>query len=266
MIFEESNIDVVRNVVAKFQNSHRIIWSNYFALSKCIACKYYMTSKTILIIKQEYYFYRLYILSADYIDMITILKKLPHGEYVLNIPHKGSIVDINAEIIYKAGFNLIGEYHRFYNKAIVEGNEYLSLYESLPNNNIAQWAEKSDSSQLWSLLSKTFSLYTDYIPTKEELELMILNKQVFVNRDDNHNIIGTIIFSPKGKSCYQNAWIGDSQYGVYLMKRLYQYFIENNITHTNFWIRKNNKPVMKLHMNLGAVPDGLVDYTFFKKI
>ena len=109
-------------------------------------------------------------------ELISILNSLQGETYVINIPTKKGL-GCWEEILPAGGFTFLAQYDRYYNRQI----EYRE-------SEIGTFAEEDDADAIISLLYvEEFSIYTDYLPTKEELINMIRNRQVIIN---NHDILG----------------------------------------------------------------------------
>ena len=85
-----------------------------------------------------------------------------------------------------------------------------------------------------------------------------------MNKEDGH-VLGVLIFTLEGKKCYLNIWIDRSKNGLYLLFDVYNIMVEKGVSLAYFWVRSDNKKIIKLHKLTGAVPDGLSDYSFIKQ-
>lgn len=266
--FIKFNLQEVTSIVASFRGKNRPLFSNYYGLSDDVECELYQSNNTVLIRKKEYEAYRLFLLTSDEDDLRQLLNKINDGFYVMNIPTREPITE-RIEMFKECGFELVAEYNRYYNKSITEGYKKLSkLAASLTNDDNYELvcnAQENEILQIWNLLNDTFDLYTDHIPNTDELTNMVKQKHVFVNKTSDGEIFGVHIFTPTNHICYGNAWVDKKGFGILLSKNMYQYALEHDIKTINYWIRKGNNQVIKYHKMLGAVPDGLSDFSFIKK-
>lgn len=254
------------SAIATFRTSSNKVVSNFFGLTNhCHELG--STQDSLIIRKKESGFYRLYYLTKNESELLDVLSGINDGEYVVNIPTKTPI-DGGGFFLNECGFELIGEYSRFYNRSIGEAFNKLSKLsegiEIVENCELAQYALACDQPQIMDLLRENFSVYTDHLPEDVELTEMIEKKHVLINRYDG-NVCGVEIFTPTSQVCYGNVWIDTKGLGVFLSLEVYRYLISNNIKVMNFWVNNANKKVIKYHKMLGSVPDGLIDYSFLKK-
>ncbi len=250
--FSASPAEIVK-AVSDFKNIHEILLSNFFGISEKESYQMLKTEKTLIIRKKEHDFYRLYLMATDEAELTHMLLSLSKDTYVINIPSKKGI-DNWKKVLDGAGFSFFAQYDRYNNRQI----EYRE-------SEIGTYATIKDADEILTLLyDDSFSIYTDYIPTKVQLEQMINNKQVLVNKDDNQ-VKGVLIFTIEGKKCYLNIWIDKTKDGLFLLFDVYNIMVEKGIVLSYFWVKSTNKKIRKLHMLTGAIPDGLSDYSYIKR-
>ncbi len=243
----------IQTLVADFKNTHHIVLSNYFGVKESDDHEILVSAHTLLLRKKEHDFQRLFLLSSDEAELVALLKTLDDEDYVLNIPTKKGIGQWE-QVLSDAGFTFLAQYDRYYNREI----EYRE-------SDIGTFATEEDADEILGLLYvDEFSIYTDYLPTKEELMEMIKAERVLVNKEDGH-VLGVLIFTLEGKKCYLNIWIDRSKNGLYLLFDVYNIMVEKGVSLAYFWVRSDNKKIIKLHKLTGAVPDGLSDYSFIKQ-
>jgi hypothetical protein len=243
----------IKEIVSDFKNSQQTLFSNYFGLKEDDVCEILKTDHTIMLRKKEHDFYRLFLLSSDEAELTSLLDNLQGCTYVVNIPTKKALGRWQ-DVMEGSGFEFLAQYDRYYNKEI----EYRE-------SEIGTYAEEEDADAIMRLLYvDEFSIYTDYLPTKEELIQMIRNKQVLVNKTDL-GVLGVLIFTIEGKKCYLNIWIDRTQNGLFLLFDAYNIMQENGITLSYFWVKSTNKKIIKIHKLTGAVADGLSDYSYIKR-
>lgn len=242
----------IQAAVWEFRRGQKIVLSNFFGVGEG---KYglFQAEDSLLIRKEESDFCRVYLLSSNIKEAESILAELESKAYVINIPSKSDIVDWES-ILHNTGYSLIGVYKRYYNTKIKARRSAMGEY-----------AVQSDIDGIESLLIDNFSPYTDYLPSSTQLKGMVDNRQVLVSKDKNGEILGTMIYSFDGKKCYFNVWIDKSGNGLFLLYKAYNIVAENNIGYVYFWVNSTNHDVIRLHEMMGAIHDGLVDYTFIKK-
>lgn len=242
----------ITEIVSNFKNSRQTLFSNYFGLKNDEEYEILKRDDIVVLRKKEHDFYRLFVVSADAQLLISTLGSLQDETYVINIPTKKTI-EPWQDIIDKAGFTFLAQYDRYYNRQI----EYRE-------SDIGTYAETEDIDAIMNLLYvNEFSIYTDYLPTKEELIKMIRNRQVLVNKS-GHDVLGVLIFTIEGKKCYLNIWIDRSKDGLFLLFDVYNIMKEKGTVLAYFWVKSTNSKIIKLHKLTGAVADGLSDYSYIK--
>ena len=92
---------------------------------------------------------------------------------------------------------------------------------------------------------------------------MIRKRCCYVNRFEG-KVCGVNIFTPKKQVLYDNCRVDNKGLGPFLSKNMVQFALENGIKVINYWIERNNKMIIKYHRIMGAVADGLSDYSFLK--
>jgi hypothetical protein len=243
----------IKEIVSNFKDSHQILFSNYFGLKDGENYEYLKADRSMIIRRKEHDFYRLFILSSDEAELMSMLDQLKDCTYVINIPTKKELGRWE-NIMEGSGFEFLAQYDRYYNKQI----EYRE-------SEIGTYAEEKDANAIMRLLYvDDFSIYTDYLPTEEELILMIRNRQVIVNKTD-FGVLGVLIFTIEGKKCYLNIWIDRTKNGLFLLFDAYNIMQEKGITLSYFWVKSTNKKIIKLHKLTGAIADGLSDYSYIKR-
>lgn len=270
-VFVISSYESIMADVKSFMVQGRPVLSNYYGITNDYVYKTLSTRCSLIINQQNVNgFGRLFFLSRDIDDLAFILNSLDDMTYVFNIPVRNEL-GIWQTLLDKINFSQYGRYLRYYNKEIVSAKEFL---ESIANEEpqiesegytLYRQAKLPDFTALKSLLLGTFDIYTDYLPSDSQLECMIRGGRVFVNVTPEEKICGLAVFENTGMKCYQNFWIDKCELGLYLMKKMYEQMVDNNISYTYFWVADWNKSVINLHKKLGSLPDGMIDYTFIKK-
>ena len=224
-------------------------YSNYF-FQDLNQALFFSTEKSLLFSLNDNSINRIYFISSDLEELRNILFSLKSG-IVINIPTKGDI-SFWRDLFTDCGFILNATYERFY-------------YDSNHTDDRFSCEFADYSTKVWILdrLSLYFNPVNDRIPSEPELNSMITNNQVLINRVYN-NIAGFMIFSIQGKKCYLNCWYDESGNGIYLINNIFALMMTKEINYIYFWVNSLNQKVQKLHKILGAKSDGLKDYTFLK--
>lgn len=238
--------------IAEWKNLHKAVMNNYYGVDDDSFYEICETEHSLLIRKKEFHFYRLYVLTDDVNDLENSLKNLTGSEYAINSPSKTPIDNWDV-LLRNSGFEFLDVYSRYYNNSI----------RTFPTE-IDTFAEYDEIGDIASLLYANFSLYTDHLPSKKELEQMVANRQIITDHKDG-KVCGVLIYSVIGNKGYQNAWIDTGGNGLGLLFKVKSIFIEKGIKYCYYWIKDTNTPVIKMHTMMGGKTDGLKDYNYLKK-
>lgn len=253
MVFHPFTQEELANSQKIIKKNGKLFFRNLPTLDNVSNYQILETNSTILVRKKEHDFYRLYIYSNDEKDLKVVLRSISNETYLINIPTKNTIAD-QQMVLNDCGFRLCGIYGRYFNKSIIRREDECGMF-----------ASPEDFVDIKEMLYESFSPYTDYIPEDEELQSMITNQQVLVNRYNDGKVGGIVIFTIGGKKGYINVWLDKTGNGIPLMYKTYNIFESKGVNYVYFWINSQNKNVIVLHRMMGAKPDGLLDYTFYRE-
>ena len=230
------------------------LYSNYYGLD-LEDVRYKKGTNTLLLKKQFGDFSRLYFVSSDKEELLSLLKEIGNG-VAINIPAKGSIDDME-ELLNNSGFSCIGVYERYFN--------ILRKKSGVP---VECFANVDDLNQIYDLLYNNFSPITDWLPNRDELVSMIKNKQIFVTKEDG-KVKGVLTYTLQGVKFYLSAWIAKEvndikRSGMFLLLNFFSYVRSLNGNYVYGWVNSENHKVHDMHLVLGGKFDGLKDYTFTK--
>lgn len=250
--FQRATTREIQISSSELMKKGRMLFNNYYGVNEDDDCSMFFSDNTLLIRKKEFHFYRLYVMSLDETDLSMLLKDLGGDEYAINIPSKTTIDNWDV-LLRNSGFEFLDVYSRYYNNNI----------KTFPTD-INTYAERDEIEDIASLLYDNFSLYTDHLPSKEELERMVSNRQIITDHN-NGKVCGVLIYTIIGNKGYQNAWIDKGDNGLALLFKVKSIFIEQGIKYCYYWIKDTNKSVINMHQMMGGRPDGLKDYNYLKK-
>jgi len=255
-MIEFSTIDnnSILSSVQSVLSGKRLVLSNYYGVNNEDACEIYLGNDSVAIRKREFDFYRIFLLTADLEEANWLLQNLGDDRYIINIPSKKPITGWNR-LLNESGFEPIGIYNRYYNTNL-----------KIRKSACGDFATMKDLESVDRILKTNFSLYTDHLPTQKQLTTMIDNNQVLVSKDEAGEVKGTLIYTLHGKKCYFNIWIDFSGKGLFLLYKAYNIAVEQGIQYVYFWVNSTNTDVIRLHQMMGTQPDGLVDYSFMKRM
>ena len=236
--------------------SRRAVFSNYFGQIFEENDEYFETNNTFVLAKPVRDFHRIYVASSDKKELVEIMSNLKRTN-VINFPTKGNIQDIEA-IMVESGYERIGIYDRFtYNVKDMTESDVTSKIE---------FAQACDGEIIYNLYSswKDFNPYTDWLPTYEELEEFIENKSVIINRR-NDTISGVNICPIIGAIMNLRLIIDVSGGGIKLMNAMFDTARDKGIKRCQWWVNSQNTRAVNFYKYLGAISDGLKDYTYIKR-
>jgi hypothetical protein len=234
--------------------SQRQPFSNYF-MSSLDGMLFAKGEETLLLKLPCEGFNRIYFLSRNREELTSMLSQLSE-EDAINIPTKREISQDILTILHNAGYNLFTSYERLYKNT----NDPRGDFE----DNFAQIGDCAKIKEL--LLSQLYNPITDRIPTNEEIKFMIENKQALVNRNENGEVNGVLLFAIDGKKCNFLEWASTASAGesLFLYLNAFNYMGQLGIEKSTIWVRSDNVRPKKIYISWGYQPDGLKDYTFLK--
>ena len=252
-IVPKSHEDLVK-LIDDFQRNNRISYSNFFGLSEGVEYDVMLGANTIVLRIPEFDYHRIYVLSSDATELITLLKSLD-SEYVINIPTKKDI-DGWDKLLSESGFMHYVTYSHYLNMAMPNMKKRLT--------STGTFAKPDELQQIYDLLYRNFSMYASHLPNKAELAEMIAGNRVITDYNEDGSVCGVNIFTITGTTAYGNAWVDEGEKGLEIFFDMFNIFIDKGVKRFVFWVRDGNKNVIKMHRIMGAKPDGLKDYTYIK--
>lgn len=224
------------------------IYSNYYGIDLC-GVRYYGNENNLFLLKSDEGFQRVYLLANKGDEIKTVLKSLPANSCI-NIPSRIGI-DIWLPILKEADYKQVAIYHRYC---------YLNYRKG--NDTNLQYAEKQDRDLIDKELHGFFSLLTGHLPNKNELNKMIEDKQIVVNRDIKGQVTGALCYQIKGKKAELPFWYDKDGNGLSLLFNVFYLCHKAAVRRIVFWVNDSNDKTKAIHTMLGAKVDGLVDYIF----
>lgn len=217
----------------------------------------FVEMKNSLVISKKYEsFNRIYFLSNDPLELKEILSSLNKND-IINIPSKKGINDELNEILSESGYSLFETYERMYNNKVESRGPF-----------DAELAKISDVEGIYQLLHKHFNPYTDTLPTKEEIEALISNKWVLIDRNENtEKVEGTLLLRFEPQKCHYYIWVDASSNflkSLNLFINGFNYMHEKGYEKAYLWVRSTNARPKKIYETLEFKYDGLKDYTYTK--
>lgn len=187
---------------------------------------------------------------SDDVDEVKDLLSRVSGNCAINIPTRKEL-GIWNEILLESGFNHIATYSRFvysdYKKGHIHGLSFAVI---------------GDLPKIQSELLNFFDPITGHLPSKEELEDLIVNECIVVNRDVQGLVSGAICYKVKGRVAELPFWFDIKGNGLNLLYNIYKLCHEKGLKKISFWVNDKNAATARLHKLLGAKEDGLQDYIY----
>lgn len=232
------------------------VYSNYFGQPFASVDQYLKTDNTFILIKPIDDFNKIYLVSNNRPESEKLLKSF-EGIHVMNLPSKNDI-SLWKQLMHDTGYENTAVYDRYYFKEFRTGGDAEQII----------YAQPEQQEEIYNLYYgyEKFSRFSDYLPLRIELKNFIENKQVIINKDDK-NIVGVFIFEIQGKKCYLRLWIDKSHTinGLKLYLDMFTIICDKGIKYAYTWINSENTRSKTIQQSLGAIPDGLKDYTFVKQ-
>ena len=228
----------------------RPFFNNYFGIDLS-SVDVFEKDYILLIRKKCEGFYRIYALVQTEELFVELLDKLPK-DYVLNIPTRKDISMLD-KLFINHGWKRVAVYNRYSNKRIKKRNAFI------PN-----FAAPVELDLIYDMLYQNFSSITGYLPTREELKVMIDQNNILVDRNESNVICGIIGYRIDKNKCYLPFWIDKEGNGLNLLFSVYNIAIDNGVKLIYFWVNDINVDTIRIHTLLGATKDGLTDYIYMK--
>jgi hypothetical protein len=236
---------------------HGDIFTNYFR-QEMVGQQLFLTGndRTLLLLNEEYGFFRLYFFTSDLSDLAQMLACAEYpGEVVAGYLTK----KVNSEVI--AAF----EHAAFVGIATYGRMETHQLPQQRPNPAL-EYALPDDTDQIHADLFRAFNKYTDHLPTKSRFLGYINNQQVIVKRR-NRQIIGAVVFQLQGLKVNYNYIYNFSGRGIDFMElqnNFYGVMHERGIHAGFLWINQANERLIAVYKAAGWQFAGLEDYFYFR--
>lgn len=204
--------------------------------------------------------YRLYFFSKDLNKLERIFKAIDIRPTVID--YICSDLPQGLENVFlRSGFMRYG-------KMIHMSNNKLAQYEQ---DEAIEYANETDENEVNDKLVLWLDKYTGHFPDRNELILLINNKQVLVEKKDGR-IIGLFIYKIQGTkgNLFQWGFSKDSgDYNPDLALRLYNNVLyllhEKGAKKVDLWVNEKNITVIKIHTFNGFCQDNLFDYIYLKR-
>jgi len=216
------------------------------------------TDATILLLNDEYDFFRLFFFTSDFDDLGQPLQRVKYpgdvvAGYLTRKADKGVVTAFE-----QGGFRPLATYGRMVTSALPRQQPNASLEYAVP----------ADRDQLHQDLFRTFNKYTDHLPTKSRLLDDIEKKQVIVKRQ-NGQIIGGVCFQLHGFKVNYNyiySLTGHALDFLQLQNNFYGVMNQRGIRAGFLWINLANDRLASVYRATGWRFDGMQDHFYFRAL
>lgn len=192
--------------------------------------------------------------ERDFLKGILPLNK----KVIISIIEKDKKNDEHEKIMEGLGFSL---YKKYIRKRLQVNDRKLEV----PINESICFAEANDIHVIQSMINKIFDSISDQIPSREELEQMIFQRQVWKYTSMN-SLKGFLINERQGKKSYlRMLCIGREYRGSGIGKRLLQEYIMNEYKYVDLfylWVDGQNTRAIEMYEKQGYASDGLEQYIY----
>lgn len=221
------------------------------------------TTPLLLVEKKKKFSQLYYFFDEDFRSMEMDFEKISdklekYGSLYADIVTKNGF-EYKASFFQKTGLLPFKTYLR--KNVINQHKKYRELMET-------EYADLTDSEEIHELLQSSFDVMSDHIPEKNELDGLIVEKNV-LKIDVQDKIAGVLLYEDTGVKSYARALCVSPDFkggavGYSLLARYFNQHSEDRTKLFYLWVDEKNKSVKKLHDRFGYREDGLKDYIFKK--
>ena len=230
------------------------------AIQACSLSKLEMAG-AILIIRQEPHFDRIYYGVSDRRSLRRVLDEVPQPEGGVLIAdvvgHEKDVSDIN-EAFERAGFYRRACLRRL--RLTIPSSRMIG--EAVPDIDLARLA---DVPAIMQALVNNFDLYSDQLPSVEEVRKAVVGGTILVLRDAL-NVAGFYYYDRTGLTALSRYWYvfrGSRSRSTDLIRRFFQECREQR--RFLLWVREENHLVLGIHKSFGYKPDSMIDTIWMKR-
>ncbi|MDP2538705.1 hypothetical protein Q5I06_02765 [Helicobacter sp. faydin-H76] len=246
--FQKMDINDIRSQIFLIKKNAKNIYTNFYTQLN-IAYQVKILSHSIIILKKELGFWRLYFFSNDIKKLQDTLSKIQN-----NAPICIEILQKQEEIILNSA-----------KKQTV----YIRLRKNLSNISKMEIQQppykKPSAKKFYELIQKDFNIYFDHLPTLETIKDWIKNKRILYIKKERQ-IISYLIFNINGKGAYINyiANYGGKDSLIKIWQMFYQELNNFDIQSIYLWCDTKNTKAMNMYQIEGFSPDGLKNFIYLK--
>lgn len=164
------------------------------------------------------------------------------------------------ETVQDAGFNLFRTLGRMWKpteKAL------------LPKDGDVEYAEEEDAKDILNLLTRSFDVRVESIPSEQEIGYMIRRNGVLICRSSEKELLGCLLFDRTPSTLHLRFWVTSSSVrGNNVGSRLMHRFLYegNSSKRQILWVMQDNETAIKIYEHYGFKPDNMYDFIMAKNI
>ena len=262
----EKKLESLANYIGKPNKTN--CYLTYFQLKQMLEMddiRIEFGQKCTYIFKEKHGYIELFFFVNEMMDLLEardfLMNILPSNKKIVtSIISKDKKHEEHQQIIERLGFSLYKKYLR--KKLQINDN---SLKVSL--NESVCLAEVKDIEVIQTLMNKTFDDISDQIPSGEELEQMVSQKQVLKYMIMNC-FAGFLINERQGKKSYLRMLCIEEKYrGSGIGKNLLWEYITSeykNVDLFYLWVDEQNEKALELYAKQGYISDGVEQYIYIR--
>lgn len=246
--FQKMNLKQIHRYMLLIKKDKKTTYTNFYTQQN-ITYQVRLLSHSLIILKKEKSFWRLYFFSNDIEKLENALVKIQN-----NIPICIEILQKQEDIIFKS-IEKQTLYVRF-------RKNISKMPEIKPHKPLKKEVR---AKKIYELIQKDFNIYFDHLPTLETLKNWIKNKRIlFINQEQK--IISYLVFDIRGKGVYINyiANYGGKDSLIKIWGMFYQELNNFDIEFIYLWCDAKNIKAMNMYQIEGFSPDGLKNFIYLK--
>lgn len=246
--FQKMDLKQIHYHMLLIKKDKKNTYTNFYSQQELIY-QVKLLPHSIIILKQEESFWRLYFFSNDMQKLQNTLDKIQN-----DIPICIEILQKQEDIIFNS---------------MEKQTLYIRLRKNLsktPSIKLQQPPYKKPCAEkIYQLIQKDFNIYFDHLPTLEVIKDWIKNKKI-LSIIKEEKIIAYLVFNIKGKGAYINyiANYGGKDSLVKIWQMLYQELNNFDIEFLHLWCDTKNTKAMNMYQIEGFSPDGLKNFIYLK--
>jgi hypothetical protein len=224
-------------------------------------------NNTLVFGYQDNLVYRVYFYSTEKEQLVNTLSTFPKSG-VIDVISKDQ--NVYKEIIENSGYRKYAIFKRAINprpNGLLVQNVSSYLMEKY-SDDYGRLAKIKDLDDVYKTICCIFDPYTNHIDKKEEIGKLILNEQVFLERNRNA-ITSLLVFKIEGQKFYINYVYNSPESKPEIIHSILIRTIKQAMVHgVNYiycWIDESNERSIRFHKRYGLEFDGLLDLIYVKK-